>query len=131
MPANTSPIFTITPRNDGVQFANADGTTKKTLLTGGTFGTRVEGISVTSNDTVTVNIAMYLTVGGTDYYIGNIVLPAGSGYTSVNRVDAASILAVGGLEAIILAPGVVLKANAVAAVASGKVVDILVTSGDF
>ena len=41
MAANTNPIFVLAPKTAAVQIVNADGTTKKTLLTAGANGARV------------------------------------------------------------------------------------------
>lgn len=130
MTANTSPIFELTLKNAAVQFTSADTTTKKSIITGGTNGTRVDSIPCSTNDTTAVNLAFYITTGGTDYYIGNVNLPIGSGYTTVARVDAMTTL-VPTLGYLVLASGDVLKCNCVAAMTAAKTTDVLAYGGDY
>ncbi len=130
MPANTSPIFELTPIAAGQQFANADSTNKKTIVTGGANGTRVDGIFISSNDTVAVNLAFYINDGAIDFYIGNVNVPIGSGYTTVVRVDAISTLAPL-LGYLFLPNGYILKANCVAAMTAAKILDCLAVGGAY
>lgn len=130
MAPNTTPIFEEVPVVGGAQFAAADTTTKKTLATGGTDGTRIDAIPCSTNDTTTVNLAFYLGHGGTDYYIGNVNLPIGAGYTSVARVDAMATLAPT-LGYLVLASGDTLKCNCVATMTAAKVTDVLAIGGDY
>lgn len=130
MAANTSPIFELTLKNAGVEFTSADTTTKKTVYTGGTNGTRVDSIMCSTNDTTAVSLAFYITTGGTDYYIGNVNLPIGSGYTTVARIDAMATLSptLGYLQ---LASSDVLKCNCVATMTATKVTDVVAMVGDY
>lgn len=131
MTANTNPIFELTGYNSGVQFTSADTTTKKTLATGKTTeGTRIDSIMCSTNDTTTVNLAWYLGIGGTDYYIGNVNLPIGAGYTTVGRVDAMLTLAPT-LGYLILKDGVTLKCNCVATMTAAKTTDVVAMGGDY
>lgn len=130
MTANTSPIFELVPTALGVQFTSADTTAKKTIQTGGSNGTRVDSIPCSTNDTTAVNLAFYIGHGGTDYYIGNVNLPIGSGYTSVARVDAMTTLAPV-LGYLVLASGDTLKVNCVATMTAAKVTDVMAIGGDY
>ena len=130
MAAGTSPIFEAAPLAKGVQFTSADTTSKKTLVTGGTNGTRVDGVYCSTNDTTAVNLAFYIGTGGTDYYIGNVNLPIGAGYTTVPRVEALSTLAPF-LGYIWLASGDTLKCNCVATMTGAKTTDVVSQHGDY
>ena len=130
MAAGTSPIFEAAVKNAGVQFTSADTTAKKTIYTGAANGSRIDSIPCSTNDTVTVNLAFYITSGGTDYYIGNVNLPIGAGYTSVLRVDAVSTLSPL-LGYLVLASGDILKTNCVAAMTAAKTTDVLAFGGDY
>ena len=130
MAANTSPIFEAVVVNKGIQIVAADTTTKKSLHTGGTNGTRIDSISCTSNDTSAVALAFYITIGGTDYYIGDVNLAIGAGYTTVSKVDALATLAPS-LGYLPLGSGDVLKVAAVATVTAAKTVDVVATGGDY
>src|SRR5216683_2199688 len=87
MAANTAPIFELNSNNVGTQFTSTDTTAKKTVFTAGSNGSRIDAIICNTNDTTAVNMAVYMTIGGTDYFIGNINLPIGSGYTTVAIVQ--------------------------------------------
>lgn len=130
MAQNTSPIFELVPTDKGVQFTSADTTAKKTIQTGGTNGTRVDAIYCSTNDTVTVNLAFYINDGSTDFYIGNVNLPLGAGYTTVARVDAMTTLAPT-LGYLVLPSGHILKAACVATMTAAKTTDVVAQGGDY
>jgi hypothetical protein len=55
-----------------VTFVNADGTAQKTLISAGADDSDVKMITLTSDDTATVNIRVYLYDGATSYLIGTV-----------------------------------------------------------
>lgn len=130
MAANTNPIFEMVPKIAANSFASGDTTTKKDIVTGDTDGTRIDSIMCSTDDTTAVNLAFYLTTGGTDYYIGNVNLPIGSGYTTVARVEALQTLApqTGYLW---LASGDKIKANCVATMTAAKITTVVAMGGDY
>lgn len=130
MAANTSPIFERAVIDDAVTFTSADTTSKKTILTGATDGTRVDSIMCSTNDTVTVNLAFYIEIGGTDYYIGNVNLPIGAGYTTVARVEAMATLSPT-LGYLVLENGNELKTNCVATMSGSVTTTVVAMGGDF
>lgn len=113
-----------------VQFTSADTTSKKTISTGGTNGTRIDTIMCSTNDTSAVNLAFYLATGGTDYYIGNVNLPLGSGYTTVTRIDAITTLSPL-LGYLVVPNGATLKVNCVATMTAAKTTDVVPMGGDY
>jgi hypothetical protein len=132
MAANTTgPIWELIPSIGApAQFTSADTTAKKTIFTFDTDGSRIDSIMCSTNDTTAVNLAFYLATGGTDYYIGNVNLPIGAGYTTVARVDAMTTLAP--LLGYLMAPtGATLKVNCVATMTAAKTTDIVPMGGDF
>lgn len=131
MAANTSPIFELIPSLGAPQtFTSADTTSKKTVATGDTDGTRIDMLMCSTDDTTAVNLAFYVTVGGTDYYIGNVNLPIGSGYTTVPRVDAIATLSPN-LGYLWLPSGVDLKCNCVATMTAAKTTTVVPMGGDY
>lgn len=132
MAAGTSPIFVDTPSNGTPQtFVNADGTTVKTIYTAGADGARIDAVTVCSDDTAAVNLAFSIDIGGTNYYIGNVNVPIGSGYTTVALVDAIATLCPN-LGYLALAGGAKLECNAVVAVTAAKTVTVTpVVAGDY
>lgn len=140
MAAGTSPIFYATPKTAGVQVANADGTTKKTLLTAGANGSIVLGIEATTTDTAVNDVGLYIQVGGsgTVYPIGGKRVAIGSGdATAANPTAAVSLLDVGQLPFLLpdgslqLGAGDVLQVGVQAAVTSTKTLTIVAQYGDY
>lgn len=131
MPANVQPLFELVPHAEGFQFVNATSTTKETICTPGTNGTRIDSISICSNDTSAQDIAFYINDGTTDRYIGNVHVAIGSGYTTVVKVEGLTTLMPAGVPYLKLKSGNVLKANMVAAVTTAKAIDVVVIGGDY
>jgi len=132
MTANFKPIFELTPINAGVEFTDADTTDIKTIVTAGADGSRIDGILVSSNDTVAVNLAFHIDDGADVYYIGNVNVPIGSGYTTVVRVDAMTTLQPANQTFLQLKAGYILKCNCVATMTTaGRVTTVVAIGGDF
>lgn len=140
MAANTTPIFYATPKTAAVQFANADGTTKKTILTAGSNGALVLGLEATTTDTAANDVGLYVQIGGagTVYPIGGKRVALGSGdATAANPTAAVSLLDVGQFPFLLpdgslqLGAGDVLQAGVQAAVTSAKTLTILAQYGDY
>ncbi len=130
MAANTNPIFEKTAQLVGVEFENADGTSKQDLVTGAADGTRIDSISLCSDDTGAVDMAFWIDDGAADHYLGNVRVASGSGYTTVAKVEAIATLAPQ-LEYLWLPSGHVLKANAVAAVSAAHTLTVVVQAGNY
>lgn len=135
MAAGTAPIFEAIPSIfTPQQFAIGDTTTKKTIVTGattgGAAGSRVDSIMCSTNDTAAVNLAFYLGIGGTDYYIGNVAVALGSGYTTKARIEAMTTLSPT-LGYLVVPNGATLKCNCVATMTTAKVTDVVPMGGDF
>lgn len=131
MTANVAPVFELTPQNAGVTILPADTTVAKTIFTAGAEGSRIDSILVSSTDSAAMNLAFYIDDGVTSYYIGNVSVPIGSGYTTVARVDAMQTLKPAFQNFIALHHGYTLKANVVVAVTAGRVITIVTLAGDF
>ena len=79
MAGTATPIFPQTVKNYVAQILPADTTTKKTLVTGATNGTKIESITVASTDTSARDLLLYLTVSAVDYLLGTVAIPINSG----------------------------------------------------
>ena len=135
MAANTSPIFEATPQLfSPAQFAIGETTAKKTIVTGLTTGnaagSRVDSIMCSTNDTAAVNLVFSLGLGGTDYYIGVVNVPIGSGYTTISRVEAMATLSPT-LGYLVVPNGATLKVNCLATMTTGKITDVVPMGGDY
>lgn len=131
MAANVDPIFGAVVHSGGAQFVNADGTTKKTLFTAGTNGSRIDSISACSNDSAAVEMGVYLNDGTTDHYLGNIHLAVGAGYTTVAKVDGITALMPTALPYLDLPTGWSIKVAPAGTVTAAKVVDIVGIGRDY
>lgn len=127
---NTAPIFEGTINNKGQQFAAADTTTKKTIFTAAAQGSRVDSISLATNDTTAVVMNFYVSDGVTDFYIGLITIVIGAGYTTVVKQDALPGISPK-LGYIALPTGWVLKCACNATMTAAKVTDVVAFGGDF
>lgn len=133
MSANINPIFKSGVSSGGATFAAADTTTKKDLLVGtteGAEGALVEAIYITSNDTAAINLMFYYFDGTTDFFIGNVNIPAGSGYTTVARVEALRTLAPD-LGFLTVKAGHKLKCSCLATMTAAKVCDVVWQGGPY
>lgn len=134
MAMNTSPVFPHGVNIGIAELDNADSTDKVTLFTAAADGSRIRSISITSDDSSDRNVKLWITTGGSDYCIGLIPVPDGSG---TNGTDSA----VDGLNpthlpwlrenSIVMETGEVLKASMVVAITNGKVIHIRVEGGDY
>lgn len=77
---SSTPAFISTPKTPAISIANADGMTYKTLFTAGSNGSRVDLGSVVNSDAANAYVLkLALQVGATDFPIGEVLVPAGSG----------------------------------------------------
>ncbi len=130
MAAGTAPIFETVVRVLGIQFTSSDTTTGKSFGTIGSNGTRIDSIMCSTNDTTAVNLAFWINDGSTDHYIGVVNIPAGSGYTSVIRIEALTVLAPT-LSYLVIPSGYTLKVGCVATMTSAKTTDVVAMGGDY
>ena len=131
MAANTSPIFEKNPSCGTPQtFAIGDASTKKTIWTAGAEGARIDSIMCSTDDTAAVNLAFYITVGGTDYYIGVVNVPIGSGYTTVPRVEAMTTLQLQ-TGYLALPASALLKCNCLATMTTAKTTTVVPMGGEY
>lgn len=140
MAVTATPIYPQTVRNAVVSFANADGTTVKTVIAGGTNGTIVSALTVSSTDSANRDLKLWLTVSGTDYLLSTTQIPLNSGNTNaVAPVDLMRASMAPGLaydamgnRIIHVANGSTLRASMGSAVTAATTVSVVVTSaGDY
>jgi hypothetical protein len=128
--SNTSPIFEAQPRVDAVTLASGDTNVAKSVGTIGAYGTRFDSIMCSTNDTTAVNLAFYINDGATNFYIGVVALPIGTGYTTVARVDAMATLSPT-LGYLVIPAGYLLKVGCVATMTADKVTTVACMGGDY
>jgi hypothetical protein len=139
MPVTATPIYPQTVKNWTVQIANADASNKKSLVAGGSNGSKVEMISVSSTDTSDRDINVYLNDGSTDHLLGTIKVPLSSGNTNAivpvnflsNTQNPCTPYDAMGNKYIYVMNGYTLKVAATTTVTSGKIIDFIAQGGDF
>lgn len=115
MAANTTPIFTLTPKIGKVQIStantNRDGTgTIGTVLTGSTNGTRIHRITIQAAVTTTAGVIRLYISDGTNVHLWTEVIVAA--VTPSTTVSAWSyVMELFGEAALILPSGYVLMAS--------------------
>ena len=135
MPANTSHIWPLTPICSPVRINNGTGTSKVTLYTPGTNGGVLRGVEVTSTDTAARLVQVFLTVGGTDYLLGTVSIPALSGNdgttVALNLLTQLNIPALGDDWSWFLPSTAVVKLATTTTVTSGKQIDFSPRADDY
>jgi len=124
------PAFPATPVEFGVKLLNADGTAVKDFIVSPATGCRMGVIRAASDDTVAVTLQFKRTIGGTDYVLGEVQIPAGAGTNGTTGwVD---VLASLNLDLPINLPaGSKIRVAAKTAVAAGKTIDLVAEGGQF
>lgn len=129
MAVNTQPIFVKTANNAEATFVNADGTTPKDLIIAPTDGTKIFAINVTSDDTATVNMKVFLHDGSTAYLLGTVAVPTLAGTNgSAPAVNVLDPTAIPGLDAdgeLFLPAGYKIQVAPLAAVTAAKTVTVV------
>jgi hypothetical protein len=108
-------------------------------FTAGADDSNVKAILATTNDTTTINLAIYLTRGAVDYLIGTVNVPVASGTNgSAGTVDLLSASAFPGLPLdnvgkryIPMKTGDTLKIGAIATMTAAKTCWVSVLGEDY
>lgn len=139
MAGTPTPIFPQSVQNFVAQIQNADGQAIKTLVSGGTNGTKIESIIVSSTDTSNRDIALYLTISSVNYLLATVSIPLDSGNTnSVIPVDLLRSNSLAGLawdangnKFLYVANGATLGVSALTTVTSTKSIQFVAQGGNF
>jgi hypothetical protein len=120
-----------------VQFANADGTTAKALMTPGASGSRLDALFATSSDTVSNVLQLSVLKSGVTYIVGEVTIPANAGTNgvvkSVSVLNSTDLPALAGTEAgaLYLESGAVLQGRMKTAAAGAFVVQLVGVGADY
>ncbi len=139
MAVTATPIFPQSIKNVTKTILNADGTAWVTAYPGGTNGSKIEGVYVSSTDTAAHDLQMSITIGaGTSLYT-TINIPIGAGNTGT--VPAINILASAQLASLpkdsngnpylYIGNGNSLQFSSVVAVTAAKTLQIITIAGDY
>lgn len=128
----TTPQFLSNVKDAAVTLVNGDGTAFKSFLAGSASGLRLKSLIVTSDDTSSRTLQFCKTIGGTDYILGEVTIPAGAGTDGVTQpvdvFDQAQTPGLRGLQFdglqrfLDVANGTTIKVKAKVAVTAAKTV---------
>lgn len=82
--------FPQTPKNGNVQILPADASALKTIYTGGSNGSKITAIMVTSNDTAARDLTWGITTAAVFYPLGTVTIPITAG--TINSAAAVNLL---------------------------------------
>ena len=139
MAVNNIPVFLALPKSGHVQILPADTSSLKTAYTGGTNGSKIIGILVSSTDTSARDLQVGITASAVTYPLGTktIAITAGTvaGTPAVNMLDPAVIVGLpvdnDGDPFIFLASGETLDLHTLTTVTAAKAINITVLAEDF
>lgn len=128
----TTPVYSQDMKNIAMTLVNADSTNYKDAYdnSAGSKAVRIEGLSITSDDTSTVNIAFAVLKGGTAYLLGTcraVTLSGTDGAAAriaVLSVSNIGTLAPDGVYDIWIEAGAKLQVKSLVAVTSNKTVTV-------
>lgn len=130
---NTDPLMGGAANLTEVTFVNADGTTAKPIFTASSDGSMLKSINVTSDDTSTVLMNIYIDDGTTEYLVGavNVVTLSGTDGTnpSVELLDGAKVPGLAG--GIFIPSGYSINVAPNAAVTAAKTVTVVGIGVDY
>lgn len=135
---SSSPQFITTVRNPVQSFANADGTSFKSVFSAGASGSRIDTLFGTNTDTANAYVVqLSIRKSSVDYVIGEVNIPIGAGTNgsakSVAMLNATDIPGLAYTEngALYLETGCVLRARVKTAVAGVNTVSLVGVAGDY
>ena len=136
MAANTSPIFVATANNGVLDIENADGTTLQDLITGGTDGTKIFSINITSDDTADMDVQLhYLPSGGSASLLGTVTIATLSGTdgsaAAVNLLASDQIACTDADGELFIESGDKLQLSVLVSVTAAKKVAAVCLAGDY
>lgn len=90
MAKTNTPVFTQNILNTYTQFVTADGTTSKVIATAGADDSRITRITITSTDTASNDVFLWINDGSNEARIGWVTLPITAGTDAAT--DAVSMI---------------------------------------
>jgi hypothetical protein len=136
----STPVFVQVPKNYKVQILPADASNLKTIATGGTNGSKVSAIMVTSSDTSARDVTWGITTGGTFFPLGTVTIAITAGQVNsapaVNLMDLSKTPGMpldgdGNPFVFLSSASDTLQIKSLTTVTAAKEIDITAIGGDF
>lgn len=137
MTITATPAFCQTPKISKTSILPADTTTKKTVVTAGSNGSKVVAIIASSTDTGTRIVQLYLTRSATSFLIGSTIVAIGAGTDGAANTSNLLTTIPGlpldndGQAYLFLESGDTLQAMVTVTVTAAKEIDVFAVHGDF
>jgi len=129
MPAGIGISFVTQPLNLGTTFAAADTTVAKNILTAPGGYWRLIAINLTSDDTAAQVIDIFLRAGSTNFLLGSVSIPAGTGKAGVAPVEFFKAVMPDTEQGLDLSPTTSVQAAMEATITATKTVTVQVLYG--
>lgn len=138
MAVTATPVFTQTPSLSLAQILPADTTTAKTVVTAGANGTKVSGLTATSNDTSRI-VVVSLVRSAVVYILATVTVAANAGTdgttAATNLINTTIIPGLpidnDGQPYLLMKSGDTLTANVTVTVTAAKTISIAAIGADF
>lgn len=132
-------VFVQTPKITPQSYVNADSTNKKTIATAGGDGSKIVAITVTSTDTGSRILQLWLTRSATSYLLASFIIPTLSGtdgaaavFNAMNSTQWPGLpVDNDGQRYFFLESGDTLQASVTVAVTAAKEIDVTAVFGNF
>ena len=129
------PIYPGTIKNAALDIEPGDTTSLQTLVTAGSNGSRINSISVISDDTSDVVLAIWYNDGSNDYLIGSVNIPTLSGTDgsapAVSLLNSTDLPFLGEDLALYLEGADIIKIAALTTVTTAKKITLVAHYGDY
>lgn len=130
-------VYVQTPKISKTSILPADTTTKKTVVTAGSNGSKVVALIASSTDTSTRIVQLYLTRSATSFLVGSTIVAIGAG--SDGAANTSNLLTTipglpldnDGQPYLFLESGDTLQAMVTVTVTTAKEIDVFAIHGDF
>lgn len=135
MAVSSTPVLPQTPKLGLAQILPADASAWKTVITGGTNGTKVVSLTLTSTDTSNRIVQVAVTRSATQHIFNAVTVTAGAGTdgttTSIDGLPSTLPVDNDGQKYLFLESGDTLDISATTTVTAAKVIDAMAPEADF
>jgi len=120
-------VALITP----AQFLAADGTTWKTIATGGAAGQRIDDVLLSSNGAAAHVVEFRMTIGAISYQLGSVSVAAGAGYAGTPPVQLGATVQPTNSVGWVLSFGASFQARVAVVMGAAEALDVVAFGGAF
>jgi hypothetical protein len=131
MPTGLGATFVTQPFSAGTIFNNADGTTAKQIYVQLGGPSRVFAILLSNTDATARTIDVFVRIGATNFLIGSVTIPAGTGVAGVPPKEFFEALNLTNLAGFDMTSAATLQASMESAITAPNTVTVVVVAGQY